>query len=287
MTFDRDTRLNAVRPDLADRRLEGRFDAARFVEGEPAAVSQSVVNLFRRPERDAPVDTQLLFGEAVTVFETRGGWSWVQATGDGYVGYLPAEALGPPIDAAHWVTALSTYVYPVPDLKSVPLRHLSIGSRLVLSDETETRGLRYTALADDGGFIVSKHVAPVDETVADFVSVAEMFLRVPYLWAGRSAFGVDCSGLIQLAMDMAGQSILRDSDMQEATIGTALPDSAYDTLLRGDLVFWAGHVGIMRDGGTLLHANGNTMDVTAEPLDDAIRRIEPLYGQPTSVRRPT
>lgn len=287
MTFDRDTRLNAARPDLADKRLEGRFDAERFVEGEPAAISQSVANLFRRPEPDAPVDTQLLFGETITVFETRDDWCWVQATSDGYVGYLPAAAVGSPIDATHRIAAFSTFVYPVPDLKSVPLCHLSMGSRLALSDETETRGLRYAALADGGGFVVSKHTAPIGETMADFVAVTEMFLRVPYLWAGRSAFGVDCSGLVQLAMEMAGQSVLRDSDMQEATIGASLPDSDRDDLTRGDLVFWTGHVGIMLDGGTLLHANGNTMDVTAEPLDDAIRRIEPLYGQPTSVRRPT
>ena len=130
------------------------------------------------------------------------------------------------------------------------------------------------------------HVAPLAETDADFVAVAERFLHAPYLWGGTSGFGVDCSGLVQLAMSMAGQTVLRDTDMQEGSIGEILETGDdYSSLLRGDLVFWKGHVGIMTDADNLLHANGSTMTVALEPLSAAIARIEPHYGLPTSVRR--
>ncbi|MCB1491740.1 MAG: C40 family peptidase [Rhodobiaceae bacterium] len=283
MTVTLDPRRTAARPDLADIRLDGRVAAERFVETRPMSAVLPVVEVYRRPDAGAPVDTQLLFGEAVRVLETRDGWSWLQAEADGYVGYVRAETLGEPVEATHRVTALTTFVYPEPELRTVPLFTLSMGSRLRLTGETETRGLSYSALAG-GGFIVTGHTAPVDAHVPDYVAVAETFLHVPYRWAGRSAFGIDCSGLVQLAMAMTGRSAPRDSDMQQAEIGTELADDA--PLQRGDLVFWSGHVGIMLDAEMLLHSNGKTMDTSVEPLAGAIARIEPLYGRPTGRRRP-
>lgn len=284
MTEPLDPRLNAVRSDLADRRLAGRVECGRFADGRPARVAVPVADLHREPANDAPLDTQLLFGERVHVFERRKGWAWIQADDDGYVGYIRDGDLGEVEDATHRVTAMATFLYPVPDLKSVPLARLSIGSLLAVKERVETRGLDYAAVG--AGFIVAKHIAPADAHGDDFVAIAERFRTIPYLWAGRSSLGVDCSGLVQLAMAMAGRRVLRDSDMQEGTIGESVADGVAGALKRGDLVFWIGHVGIMRDDTQLLHANGNTMDVTVEPLDDAIGRIEPLYGAPTSVRRP-
>jgi cell wall-associated NlpC family hydrolase len=88
-------------------------------------------------------------------------------------------------------------------------------------------------------------------------------------------------------MRMAGKNVLRDTDMQAATIGTVVkPDADYGNLRRGDLVFWKGHVAIMADERTLIHASGHTMSVTFEPLRDAIERIAYLYNYPTVIRRP-
>lgn len=287
MTGMLDRRLNAVRPDLADSRLKDQVDAARYVDGRPARVVVPVADLARRPEQGAPLDTQLLYGEDVRVFDVADGFAWVQAVTDGYVGYVAEGALDAAEESVtHKVSALATFVYPGPDLKLPPLVRLSMGSRLSLTGTTTTRGLSYSALGDGRGFVVSRHVEPADATAADYVAVAETFLRVPYLWAGRSAEGIDCSGLVQLAMAMAGRSVPRDSDQQESAIGVPVDGGGPAPLCRGDLVFWQGHVGIMQDAERLLHANGNTMDVTSEPLSAAIDRIRPIYGEPTSVRRP-
>ena len=279
-----DRRLHAYRSDLADVSLKGQMEAERFVTGDPATVAIPVAELRAKPELNTGIDTQLLFGETVTVFERSHGWAWIKAESDAYVGYLPETALTSTANkATHWVTQPRTFVYSEPDMKRPVMFGLSMGSRICVVDEAETRGTRYVLLAT-GGAIVNQHVLPIDQTPSsDFVSIAAQFLETPYLWGGKSAFGLDCSALVQMSMLMAGQSVPRDSDMQASTLGVQI---SHEELRRGDLVFWKGHVGIMEDEATLLHANGHTMSVARENLDAAIERIGWLYGGPTGFRRP-
>jgi cell wall-associated NlpC family hydrolase len=278
-----DRRLNAFRPDLADIALKGQVEAERFVAPEPAMVSEPVVALRPKPDLSIGIDTELLMGEQVRVFERTGGWAWVQAVDDGYVGYLPEDALGPLVAPTHIVTAPRTFVYSGADLRFPTRTALSMGSRLTISGEAETRGTRYLLLAD-GGALVARHLRPLsDQPAPDYVSVAALFLETPYLWGGKSGFGIDCSGLVQLAMLMAGHAAPRDSDMQALGLGAPIDRNE---LRRGDLVFWKGHVAIMEDEKTMIHANGNTMSGARETLAAAIERIGWLYGEPTGFRRP-
>ena len=278
-----DRRLNAFRPDLADIALKGQVKADRFVTPEPAMITQSVVPLRPKPELSMGIDTELLMGEEVRVFERQGGWAWVKAVDDGYVGYLPEEALGTAAATTHIVTVPRTFVYSGPDLRFPTRTALSMGSRLTIVGEAETRGTRYLLMAD-GGALVSRHLRPIAEPPApDYVAVAALFLETPYLWGGKSGFGIDCSGLVQLAMRMAGQKAPRDSDMQASGLGMPVERAE---LRRGDLVFWKGHVAIMEDETSMIHANGNTMSVARETLEAAIERIGWLYGTPTGYRRP-
>lgn len=282
-----DRRLNAFRDDLADARLKERVEAARFVQGKPAEIVVAVTDFLCEQRVDSGLATQGLMGEAVTVFEDRDGWSWVQRDDDGYVGYVETRHLAPPTgETTHRIVAPRTFLYPKADLKTRPLAGLSMGSRVRVSDHATTRGTDYHVLAD-GSAIIARHLAHVDECTSDPVDVAESLIATPYLWGGDSAFGIDCSGLMRLAHMMSGRVVLRDSDMQAASIGTELKTAGdYSNLQRGDLVFWKGHVGIMQDAANLIHANGHTMDVAVEPLAQAIDRIGYLYGPPTLVRRP-
>ena len=282
-----DKRLHAFRPDLADARLKGQITAERFVDGRPARIVAAVADMLSEPRPDAGMNTQLLRGDGVTVFEETEGWAWVQATRDGYVGYVSGGFLGDRTDEpTHVVSAPRSFLYPGPDLKLPRSGELSLGSSVIVRDFAETRGTRY-ALLSTGEAIISGHLRPVGEVSDDYVAIAEQLLMTPYLWGGSTAFGIDCSGLVQLAMRMAGRDVLRDSDMQAATIGEPIePGEGYSGLRRGDLVFWKGHVAIMLDGQTMIHANGHTMLVSREGLTDAIDRIGYLYGGPTGFRRP-
>ena len=282
-----DQRLHAFRPRLADERLQGRVDAERFVPGRPARIVAAVADVLRAPRPDAGLDTQFQRGDDVLVFDEAEGWAWVQSERDGYVGYVSGGFLGARGDApTHLVSVPRTFLYPGPDLKQPRLGELSMGAAVAVRDTTEMRGTHY-ALLSTGEAVIAGHVRPVGEHVSDYVAVAETLLMTPYLWGGASAFGIDCSGLVQLAMRMAGRGVLRDTDMQAAEIGEPLePGEDFSGLRRGDLVFWKGHVAIMTDGRNLIHANGHTMMVSREGLSEAIDRIGYLYGGPTGFRRP-
>lgn len=274
-----DPRLNAFRDDLAADALKGQVEAPRFVSGRPAHVTVPVTALRRRPEADGPRDTELLRGESVSVFDEADGFAWVQSQRDAYVGYVSLEALGTGTPApTHRVSALRSFIYGEADLKSPMNNWVSLNSPLVVSG---TQG-RFSALAG-GGYVFSDHLLAMDVFAPDYVSIAEQFLETPYLWGGRSSLGLDCSGLVQCALEATGIPCPRDTDMQEAALGSAMPDS--EPLQRGDLLFWKGHVGIMADGATLLHANATHMKTVEEAVEPAIARIAQTDGPVTSVKR--
>lgn len=283
-----DPRLNAYRPELADMRLRGKVEARAFTEGTVKRVVAPTTPLRRVQRSDSPIDTELLRGETARVFADLGeGWSWVQSEIDGYVGFTSTEALsGSTLEPTHRVSALRTFLYPGPDMKLPPRSVLSIGSRLALADTVVTRGTAYRLLAGGEGAVVAVHVAPVDAPPeTDFVAVGERFVGTPYLWGGRSGAGVDCSGLIQLSLLVAGHAAPRDTDMQRDAIGSLVPGGIAAPLRRGDLAYWQGHAGILVDAEHLLHASGYHMTVIVEPLAAAVQRIAASSGPPLCVRR--
>ncbi len=257
-TFDR--RVTPARPDLAAMHLKNVVAASRYVEGAIFQVRESVIDMRRDPRPDCAVDTQLLYGERVTLYDEEEGWGWVQAARDAYVGWVALNALWSRNDPpTHRVTVARTFIYPGPSIKLPPITAMPLGGDVTIIDE---RG--DFLVTPEQGFIWRAHLAPLDRPAADFVAVAEMFIGAPYLWGGKSSLGVDCSGLVQISLLASGVNAPRDSDMQAAALGESLAPDA--TLQRGDFVFWKGHVGIMRDPVTLLHANGTHMLVSSELL---------------------
>jgi cell wall-associated NlpC family hydrolase len=277
-----DPRLTPARADVAAARLRGLVDAPRYAEGRAMRIIAASAPLRRSPQADAPLETEALFGESATVFDEREGWAWAQLERDQYVGYLPSAALGSPSEPTHRVVALRTHAYPGPAIKLPPRMALSLGALLTIVGREGD-----FAVSEDGLHLWSRSLAELGESEPDWVAVAERLIETPYLWGGRTSEGVDCSGLVQTALTAGGIACPRDSDMQEAMLGEPVAiDDPSAPLARGDLVFWKGHVGIMRDPATLLHANGWHMKTVNEPLAQARERIAASGGGAvTSIRR--
>jgi cell wall-associated NlpC family hydrolase len=273
--------VTPARPDLAAKHLQGSVAAARFVDGELREVVDPIAMVRRASSPDAPLDTEALKGERVTVYETtEEGWAWGQLESDGYVGWLAASALyicGPP--PTHKVTALRTFVFPGPSIKLPPIEALPLGARVAVVRTEDS-----FAVTSASGYIHAPHLAPVATMESDFVSVAERFLGTPYLWGGKSALGIDCSGLVQVALNACGIASPRDCDMQERALGAPIEPSVAN-LRRGDLLFWPGHVAIAADITTILHANASHMSVARESTSAALARIAAAGAALRAVRR--
>src|SRR6202050_4518184 len=277
-----DRRLTAARADLAAEHLRGLVDAPRYAEGQGMRIVAASAPLRRSPQVDAPLETEALFGETVTVYDESEGWAWAQLERDQYVGYLPEAALGAPSAPTHRVAALRTHAYPGPAIKLPPRMALSLGAQLTIVRQDGD-----FSVSDDGLYLWSRSVAELSANEPDWVAGAERFIETPYLWGGRTSEGIDCSGLVQTALTAGGIVSPRDSDMQEAMLGEPVAiDDPSAPLARGDLVFWKGHVGIMRDPVSLLHANGWHMKTVSQPLAQAGARIAADGGgKVTSARR--
>jgi cell wall-associated NlpC family hydrolase len=273
-----DPRITPARPDLAAKHFAGKVTATRFVEGEEREVVDAQAPVREHPAPDAPLVTEALMGERVTVYEFNDeGWAWGQLAADGYVGWLPANALLAPRAApTHKVVALRTFAFPGPSIKLPPVTMPPLGSRVTVTREQDRFAVSPI------GFLPAGHLAPLDHREEDFVAVAEWFVGTPYLWGGKTNLGLDCSGLVQVALNACGIDCPRDSDMQESALGKAVE---LNDLRRGDLIFWKGHVAIARDAETIVHANASHMAVATEPLAEAIARTAAAANTVTSVKR--
>ena len=256
-----DRRLTPANGRVAALRLAGQIEAAQYLEGWPMSVAAPVADLCAAP--DGPRDRQLLLGARVTVFEDVEGWAFVQAT-DGYVGYVRSWLLAELAAPTHSVATLATHAYEDEDFKSRDLHHLPFGAAVTVVNE------RRKFFETNVGFVPKKHLRPLDQPMQDPVTVAQLHFGVPYLWGGNSSLGIDCSGLVSTGLRACGLTCPADSDLQREALGHPF-DGPYQ---RGDLLFWKGHVGMMVDADTLIHANAHHMAVVYEPIGKAIARIE-------------
>ena len=272
---DFDPRNTLARDDLAAEALEGIVRAGRFARPQPMQCVAGSTSIRRAADGGAEQMDQLLFGEFFEVLDRKAGWLWGQARRDSYVGWVAQAALTDAIiTPTHRITALRTYAFPEPDIKSGPPILLTMNALVTV----EGRDGRFARVAR-AGYVAEAHLGDLLTFERDAAAVAELYVGAPYQWGGRESVGLDCSGLVQQALFACGRGCPRDADMQARELGDEI---AASDLRRGDLVFWTDHVGMLLDEGRLIHANGFHMAVAVEALTDAVGR----NGQPTGYRRP-
>lgn len=260
-----EARITPANARVAHESLRGTIEGVRFVPGDLMRVATPVANICAAPGTPAP-ERQLLMGDGFLVLDIDDGMAFGQAQANGYVGYIRLSDLDGWQTPTHVVSARTTLGFAAPSIKTPAPAAISLGSQISVTGQ-DGRFLRTV----QGTYLPANHLRPITAPDRDPVEVAAHLLGTPYLWGGNSAFGIDCSGLVQIALTACGHSCPGDSDQQQATLGTRLPDGTPPK--RGDLLFWKGHVAWVADPETLIHANAHHMAVSYEPLQAAIARI--------------
>lgn len=279
-----DRRLTPFNGRVAHVSLRGQVEAERFTEGTLMEVQTEILPLLATPE--GPRDRELLIGEGFVLLEEVEGFAFGFAERDGYVGWVFAEFLHPKREATHRIAAIRSYWQEDPDLKlSARIFPLSFGARLrVIGRQDAWSRISIQTASGEAWFrdswVPTAHLAPADSLEDDPVSVAEKFLGTPYVWGGNSAFGIDCSGLVQASLLASGIACPGDADLQ-----MSLGAEEQGPLARGDLIFWKGHVAMVADPARIIHANAHHMAVAYEGMDEAIARIASQGGGPVLARR--
>jgi len=223
-------------------------------------------------------ERELLFGERFTVQSEIAGIGFGFAEKDGYRGFVDVSGLGEPSQASHFVSTRGSHIYPAADIKSANPAGLSFGSRLKVTGSSG----KFVQISDCG-YVPASHVRPLATIMEEPAAVAEMFLGAPYLWGGNSCWGIDCSGLVQVALTACGIDCPADSGEQRNVVGFSFGDNV--AIERGDLFFWNSHVAMALDQQNLIHATGFHMAVVAEGIQEVIDRIADLGEGPVLDRR--
>lgn len=256
-----DPREAAWRSDIADVALAGLVATPHYAKPAIQRIATRTATLHAEAKPDSAAVSELLFGEEFALLDSANGFGWGYSVADHYVGHVSLDALDNPIEGeSRRIGPADALVFAEPDIKSPVLSTLPLGAHVVPQESSGD------LTAFEGGWIHNRHL--MEDSKADWVDIALSFVGAPYRWGGRTRQGVDCSGLIQIARQLAGLRCRRDSDMQNAEA-----DEISGNPKRGDIAWWPGHIGILLGDGNLLHANAFHMSCVIEPLGDVSVRI--------------
>ena len=226
-----------------------------------------------RPNIDAYLETECLFGEKLEILSNDKEWSFCKLLTDNYCGWVQNTSLGKTNRCTHRVLTLRTFIFTEKHVKSKIIYNIPIGSKLnvIKTGKTWSEITLPKKFNFQIGYVPSKHIVNIKNKVKDWVSVAEQFLNAPYKWGGRNSLGIDCSALIQLSCEAYGKALPRNTNDQLRFKDVITKD--LNSLKRADIIFWRGHVGVMVDSLNILHANAFHMKTVIEPLNDVILRM--------------
>ena len=244
------------------------------------------------------IETECIFGEKFTVLDESSKWSYGYLNNDKYYGWVRSNCIAHQGKPDFCVVVPRTFILDRPKTKSLTMEYLSLGSIIrvnkMIGEWAEIFFLNNNITKT--GYIPKRHLISINAFKRDWVSVAESMLGVPYKWGGKTSFGIDCSGLLQISLKLAGKTSPRNSSDQQLSLGSDVFSKSELELKyclglwnkkvrRGDIIFWKGHVGIINTNSTILHANTNTQNVAIQNSKNLIKNYFKKGLIPLAIKR--
>lgn len=264
------------------------------MENKIFSISQPIVSLRNSKNNHSELETEVIFGENYKVILTSGDWVFCKLLKDGYEGWLKKSSLGLCINTSHKVNVRNTLIFDKPDVKSNVFFSLTYGSEVCVNSISNNWAEIYFYKKNKiiKKYISQEHIVDINKKELNWVKIAEQFINTPYKWGGKSFLGIDCSGLVQLAILSKYNNASRNCSQQELELGetiytreNSITFNSLDNLKRGDLIFWNRHVGIMINKKQLIHANAYHMCVKKEKLISTIQRLKKCGNEITKINR--
>ncbi len=231
-------------------------------------------DLKNKPNPNAALETQILYGERVKVIKHFKEWSYCKSLEDNYEGWLVTKNLDKCTNLNYKVLKPISHLYSEPNIKSKIISFLYFNSKInVLSKTKNWCSILYDKKET---FIFRKHIVDINKTYKDWVRLLVMFENTPYLWGGKSVNGIDCSGLVQLSLNFCGIQFPRNAN--EQCNENMYPNIKIDKIKKGCLIFWDGHVGVGLNQKDIIHSNAFHLSVKIENFKKASDRIKKNYG---------
>ena len=225
------------------------------------------------PDQTSSLETECLFGETITILDNYLDWYYCKILTDNYFGWVQKKYFGEIIKSSHRVVSNRSYLFKDNDIKSGCMNYLPLGSQIYVNDFDDLWAKVYLGNNTNQKFayIPRKHLIKNEDKINDWVITAEKLIGIPYVWGGRDSMGLDCSALLQLSYQTYGENIPRNSTDQSLLNKEIIKNN--EPLKRGFTIFWKGHVGIMVDETSCVHANAFHMEVSKEPLVNILERV--------------
>ena len=221
-------------------------------------------NIHKKPSKFSEVSSQLLYGEKFKILSKNKNWIKIKTSFDNYIGYIKNAQYVEKFKPNYKVSNLKAKIFKKPNSSSK--NWLTLGSKLSVIDENKN----YIKI-EKNKWIKKKDIKKINHKEKDFIKIFKKFLNVKYVWGGKTYKGIDCSALLQIFFNYNNLFYPRDTKDQ---INYSKGSSMKRKFIKGDIIFWKGHVAMCLNSKRLIHAYGPEKKVLIMPIIKTINRIQ-------------
>ena len=221
-------------------------------------------NIYKKPSEFSEVISQILYGEKFKILSKNKNWIKIKVSFDNYIGYIRNKNYVNIYKPTHKVFVLKASIFN--KLKNKTKYFLPFASRISIIQENK-KFIEF----EKNKWIKKTDIKKINNIEKNYLKILKLFLKIKYIWGGKTYKGIDCSAILQLLYYYNNKFYPRDTKDQ---IKYSIQNAKRRIFKKGDIIFWKGHVAICVNSKKLIHAYGPEKKVLIMSIIETIDRIE-------------